>query len=302
MLKKIDLFRPIFEDKGIELVTPDVVQVMTEEELIELVPTVDGWIIGDDPATERVFEAGKSGSLKAAVKWGVGVDNVDFEACKKLEIPITNTPQMFGGEVADLAIAYLLGLARQSYYINEEVKKGNWVKPSGNSVSGSTIAVVGLGDIGKNTIERLKGFGTNIIGYDPFTKETANTLGIQKIESFPNNINEADYIILTCALTELSKHLINENSISKMKDGVRIINVSRGGLIKEIDLVHALRIGKIDSVALDVFEIEPLEISNELREFEKNIFGTHNGSNTIEAVQRASHKAINLLFDSLNIK
>ena len=94
MLKQIDLFRSIFEEKGIELLTPNVVQTLTEEELMEILPTVDGWIIGDDPATERVFTAGKNGKLKAAVKWGVGVDNVDFNACKKLGIPIINTPNI----------------------------------------------------------------------------------------------------------------------------------------------------------------------------------------------------------------
>ena len=84
---------------------------MTEEDLIQIIPKVDGWIIGDDPATARVFEAGKKGLLKAAVKWGVGVDNVDFEACHRLNIPICNTPSMFGPEVADVAIGYLIGLA-----------------------------------------------------------------------------------------------------------------------------------------------------------------------------------------------
>ena len=88
MLRRIEEFRSIFTEKGIALITPNVVQVLSEEELIKLVPTVDAWIIGDDPATRKVFEAGKAGNLKAAVKWGVGVDNVDFTACKDLEIPI----------------------------------------------------------------------------------------------------------------------------------------------------------------------------------------------------------------------
>ena len=100
MLKQIDDYRYLFADKGVELVAPEVVQVMSEEELISLLPQMDGWIIGDDPATEAVFTAGVRGNLKAAVKWGVGVDNVDFDACKKLGIPITNTPGMFGNEVS----------------------------------------------------------------------------------------------------------------------------------------------------------------------------------------------------------
>jgi D-3-phosphoglycerate dehydrogenase len=117
MLRGIDQLKHFFEDKGIELILPEVVQTLTEEQLIELVPQVEGWIIGDDPATERVFQAGVEGKLKAAVKWGVGVDNVDFKACEKLGIPISNTPRMFGNEVADMALAYFTGLARDSYRV-----------------------------------------------------------------------------------------------------------------------------------------------------------------------------------------
>lgn len=301
MLRQIDAFRSIFQEKRIELITPDVVQVLSEAELIKLVPTVDGWIIGDDPATARVFEAGVQGKLKAAVKWGVGVDNVDFEACKRLGIPISNTPKMFGNEVADLAIGYLVGLARETYFIDKEVKKGNWVKPAGISITGKTVAVIGLGDIGRSTIKRLKGFGVTINAYDPFANVAPGDVGADAILKFPEKIEQADFIVLTCALTPTSHHIINRDSIAMMKAGVMIINVSRGGLIKEADLIAALRSGHVKSAALDVFENEPLPVNNGLRQFEQCIFGTHNGSNTVEAVQRASLKAIELLFGFLNI-
>lgn len=301
MLRRIDEFREIFSKKNIDLITPNVIQILSEEELLALVPNVDGWIIGDDPATRKVFEAGKLGKLKAAVKWGVGTDNVDFDACKQLNIPISNTPQMFGGEVAELAIAYLLGLARQTYYIDREVRLGNWIKPAGISMSGKVIAVVGLGDIGQATIKRLKGFDVIINAYDPYTKLNANDLGINKILTFPNRINDADFIILTCALTETSKHMINANSLSLMKTGVSIVNVARGPLINESDLIASLNSGKVSSAALDVFEVEPMTIDNKLRQFNQCVFGTHNGSNTKEAVTRASLRAIELLFNYFNI-
>ncbi len=301
MLRRIDEFRHFFTEKNLELVTPNVVQILSEEELIELVPTVDAWIIGDDPATAKVFEAGVKGKLKAAVKWGVGVDNVDFEACKQLSIPISNTPRMFGGEVADLAMAYVLGLARQSYFIDKEVKKGNWVKPSGMSMAGKTVAVVGLGDIGQAVIKRLKGFDVIINAYDPFATITKEELGIEAVLSFPQQIEKADFVVLTCALTKSSYHMINKETIALMKDGVRIVNVARGPLIKEADLLEALLSNKVHSAGLDVFEIEPMTLDNPLRQFEQCVFGTHNGSNTIEGVRRASYKAIELLFGFLNI-
>ena len=103
MLGLIDEFIPIAKEHGVNLVPAKVTQTLSEQELLDLVPNYDGWIIGDDPATREVFIAAKAGKLKAAVKWGIGVDNVDFSACKELGIPISNTPNMFGKEVADIA-------------------------------------------------------------------------------------------------------------------------------------------------------------------------------------------------------
>ena len=302
MLKAIDELRYLFEEKGIELITPNVVQVLTEEELIEILPGVDAWIIGDDPATERVFTAGKNGKLRAAVKWGVGVDNVDFAACEKLGIPIQNTPRMFGNEVADMAMAYFTGLARDSYRVDREVRKGNWIKPPGMSTTEKTVALIGLGDIGLATARRLKGFDVKINAYDPFTSLNAENAGVDQILEFPEGLAEADFVIITCALTPSSHHLINEKSIELMKDGVKIINVSRGGLIDEPALIAALKSGKVSAAGLDVFEVEPLPKDSELRQYEQCIFGTHNGSNTKEAVIRASHRAIDILFGFLGLK
>jgi D-3-phosphoglycerate dehydrogenase len=301
MLRGIDNLKHFFLEKNIELVLPEVVQTLTEEQLIELVPEVDGWIIGDDPATERVFAAGVKGKLRAAVKWGVGVDNVDFKACEKLGIPISNTPRMFGNEVADMALAYLLGLARESYRVDREVRKGNWIKPPGISLSGKTVALVGLGDIGLATAKRLRGFDVKVNAYDPFTKLTANEAYAEQILPFPEQIETADFVILTCALTPSSYHLINEASIAKMKDGVYLVNVSRGGLVDEPALIAALKSGKVKAAGLDVFEHEPLNADNPLRQFDQCIFGTHNGSNTKEAVVRASLRAIELLFGYLGV-
>jgi D-3-phosphoglycerate dehydrogenase len=142
MLRAIDRFRGRFAELGHELTTPNVSQVLPESELIELVPQFDGWIIGDDPATAAVFEAGKAGNLKAAVKWGVGVDNVDFAACKRLGIPITNTPGMFGREVADMAMGYVIALARELFAAKARGRSRlaslSPVKPSGSPASATS--------------------------------------------------------------------------------------------------------------------------------------------------------------------
>jgi len=301
MLGLIDEFRPIFSEKNINLITPNVVQTLTEEELEEILPTVDGWIIGDDPATERVFIAGKKGKLKAAVKWGVGVDNVDFEACKRLGIPVTNTPNMFGAEVAGMAIAYVIGLARQTFLVDRGVREHKWLKPPGMSLAGKRVALIGFGDIGKATAKRLFAFDMHVQVYDPYANRTPEDEVKYTFLNWPEQLEKADYLISTCALTAQTKHMVNANSIAQMKDGVRIVNVSRGPIIDEAALITALQTGKVHSAGLDVFETEPLPKDAPLRQFDNCIFGTHNGSNTVDGVRRASHQAIKYLFDYLEI-
>ena len=148
MLGLIDEFANDFDAHGLDFTPAKVTQVLSVDELVELTPKFDGWIIGDDPANETVIEAGAKGKLRAAVKWGVGVDNVDFAAFKRLGLPITNTPGVFGGEVADVALTYILGLARETYRIDREIRTQNgWPKPSGVSMRDKHVAVIGFGDI-----------------------------------------------------------------------------------------------------------------------------------------------------------
>ena len=300
MLGMIDSFRYLFEKYDIELTTPNVEQLMSVDELIKIVPQHEGWIIGDDPATREVFEAGKSGNLKAAVKWGVGVDNVDFDACVDLAIPIINTPDMFGREVADIAMGYVISLARETYEIDRAVRDGDWIKPRGISLSGKSVALIGFGDIGQNTAKRLQASDMKVIVYDPFAKLNPDLSEIE-IETWPNRIDEADFIVVTCSLTESSYHMVNAEVFSQAKRGVRIINVGRGPVIDESSLENALNSGRVYSVALDVFEVEPLPMSSYLRTHPHCIFGSHNASNTVDAVERTSHIAIQKLFDFLGI-
>ena len=301
MLGMIDSFRHIFEEKGIELSAPNVVQTLSVEELKEIVPQHDGWIIGDDPATREVFEAGKAGNLKAAVKWGIGVDNVDFDACKDLNIPIINTPDMFGREVADIAMGYVIALARETFEIDRAVRDGEWIKPRGISLSGKKVALIGFGDIGQSTAKRLLVLDMNVIVYDPFADNSYNLPEVER-EVWPNRVEEVDFIVITCSLTKSSYHMVNADIFKQAKDGVRVVNVGRGPIIDEASLEDALKSGKVYSAALDVFEVEPLPMDSYLRTHTHCVFGSHNASNTADAVERTSHIAIDKLFHFLNIK
>lgn len=298
MLGLIDEFVEAFDIRNLDFTPAKVTQVLREAELIELVPQFDGWIIGDDPATRKVVKAGAAGKLKAAVKWGVGVDNVDFAAFREFGLPVENTPGVFGGEVADVALTYILGLARETYRIDREIRSGNgWPKPSGISVAGRTIALVGFGDIGRQTARRVIACGAVVVAYDPFGK-AADDIPVE-FAAWPNRIGEADFLVFTCPLTPETRGMFNAELLPKLKPGVRVVNVARGPVIQEGVLIEALEKGIVHSAALDVFEIEPLPSESPLRGFDRCIFGSHNGSNSADAVRRVSDIAINKIADFL---
>lgn len=299
MLGMIDTFLPVFKKHGVEVTAPKVVQTLSVEELKVLVPQHDGWIIGDDPATREVFTAGKAGKLKAAVKWGIGVDNVDFAACKDLGIPIINTPNMFGAEVADIAMGYVVALARETFEIDRSVREGKWPKPRGISLTGKTVALVGFGDIGKSTAKRLLAADMNVIAYDPYAKP-ADGLQAVNFATWPARVEEADFIVVTCSLTDSSRHMLNAEVLARAKPGVRVVNVGRGPVIDEPALEAALKSGKVYSAALDVFEVEPLPMDSYLRTHPRCVFGSHNASNTADAVTRTSEIAIGKLMNFLS--
>jgi D-3-phosphoglycerate dehydrogenase / 2-oxoglutarate reductase len=299
MLGLFDEFAPTFTHYALNGHPANVAQVMTEDELIAILPEYDGWIIGDDPASRRVFEAARAGKLRAAVKWGVGVDNVDFEACRDLGIPVSNTPGVFGREVADIAMCYVLGLARKTFEIDRAIRQNHsWPKPAGSSTWGKTVALVGFGDIGRMTARRLEACDMKVIAYDPhFTP--AESMEVESA-TWPDRIDEADFIVFTCPMTSETKHMFNEALLSKIKPGVHVINVSRGPVIKQSALVQGLENGIVGSAALDVFEVEPLEPDNPLRRFDNTIFGSHNGSNTVDAVRNVSRLAIQRMAEFLS--
>ncbi len=299
MLGMIDALRSSFEKHGVEVTTPEVVHILPVDELKKLVPEHDGWIIGDDPATREVLAAGRAGKLKAAVKWGIGVDNVDFAACKDLGIPVTNTPGLVGGEVADTAVGYVIALARETFEIDRAVRAGDWPKPCGISLAEKTVALVGFGAIGKCAAKRLLAADMKIIAYDPVAPDAPELDTVERAE-WPQRIEEADFIVVTCALTESSHHMINAEIFARARQDVRVVNTGRGPVIDESALIEALKSGKVHSAAMDVFEVEPLPMDSWLRTHPRCILGSHNASNTADAVLRTSETALAELMRFLN--
>ena len=225
----------------------------------------------------------------------MGVDNVDFTAFEKAGIPVTNTPGMFGEEVADIALGYVIGLARQTFAIDRGVRNGQWPKPTGMSLAGKNVALVGFGDIGRNTAQRLKVCGMNITVYDPFLDQaTAQEYGCA-VAVWPEDLGQADFVVFTCALTPTNRHMLNAGVFAMCKPGVFIVNVARGPLIDESALIDAQAREIVNACALDVFEMEPPLADNPLLNHPANIVGSHNASNTRDAVIRTSRLVIEKL-------
>ncbi|MCB1486998.1 MAG: phosphoglycerate dehydrogenase, partial [Bauldia sp.] len=240
--------------------------------------------------------------LEAIIKWGIGTDGIDKVAAAELGIAVYNTPGVFSEEVADCAAGYVVNLARGLHRMSGSVWSGGWLKVEGTSLTGKTAGVIGLGGIGRATCRRLKAFGMTVLGYDPAAidpalvqKEGATQVGLDQL------LSDSDFVVVTCALTPESFHLLSTEAFARMKDGVRLVNVARGPIVDEPALVAALENGKVATAALDVFETEPLPADSPLRKFDHLMFGTHNGSNTAEAVDRVNRLTVDLAYDLFGI-
>lgn len=287
-----DRYRDKFIQKNMEPFFMVSEQQVSEEVLLDAIGEFDGWMLGDDICSREILNAGKVGRLRAALRWGAGYDNVDAQAARDLGIPIENTPGTFANEVADMALGYLIGLARQIPQVNQGVFDGKWLKPVGSSLAGKKVGIVGLGVIGQAIARRLNVLEMQLIGFDP--KASINHEIQVEMKNWPEGLSELDYLILACPLTKENFRMINSGVLQTMKTGCKIINVARGGLVDERALIAALREKKVAAVALDVFEVEPLG-NSELLEFRQNLYGSHNASNTIEAVDRTTTIAIEKL-------
>lgn len=297
--RTIEEHRARLEGDGIEIVIPrDVQQQLSEEELIDLLPGSDGIIAGDDPLTAEVLA--HADRLRVISKWGVGIDNIDLGAAARLGIRVANTPGMFGDEVADVVIGYLILMARQLHRVDTLAKSGEWPKVEGVSLAGRTMGIVGLGAIGRAVAKRAISMGMTVMGTDIDETNAAAgaALGV-RLASFEELLSQVDVLTLNCPLTADNRHMINAATLGTMRRGAWIINTARGPLIDEAALVAALASGGVGAAALDVFEVEPLPADSALREFENVILGSHNSSNTAEAVRRTNLHAIQNLVDGL---
>ncbi|MEL6977867.1 MAG: phosphoglycerate dehydrogenase [Pseudomonadota bacterium] len=302
--RRIEEYRSAFENCGVALILPEITgQQLSAGEMRALFAAgVDVAILGDDAVDREALVAGKAAGLKAIVKWGIGTDAIDKAAARALGVPVYNTPGAFGEEVADLAMAYLLMLARPLHKMDAGVREGAWLQIQGRSLSGLTAGVIGLGSIGQAILRRARGFGMTTLGYD-VSEPAAEDLAALATEFAPLSavFERADILFLACALTPENRHLVNADRLALMKPDAFLINVARGPLVDEAALVEALKQGRLGGAGLDVFEIEPLPETSALRALDTVVLGSHCGSNTREAVARINALTVEMALRLLGV-
>lgn len=269
-------------------------QQFSARELLRHGAGLTGIIAGDDELS-REFFAGSPG-LKTVVRWGIGMDSVDHEAAREFGVSVRNTPGVFGHEVADSAFAYILNLARGHIEVDGAVRRGEWPKREGLTLAGNQLGIVGFGSVGKEIAKRARGFDMSVVAFDPFVPEPVADVALVDLDTL---LASSRFVVLACPLTAQTSQLINASRIALMRPDAFLINVARGGVVHERDLIDALERGRLAGAGLDVFEVEPLPLTSELRTLPNVILGAHNASNTREGVSRASAAAVDILIEEL---
>ncbi|RME69229.1 MAG: phosphoglycerate dehydrogenase [Nitrospirae bacterium] len=291
-------------EKGVELMKKaglkvDVKTGLSPEELKQIIGEYHGLVIRSaTKVTAEIIEAAKN--LKVIGRAGSGLDNVDKEAATKRGIVVMNTPGGNTITTAEHTIALMFALARNIPQATASMKEGKWEKKKfmGVELFNKTLGIVGLGNIGSQVAKRALALQMNVIGYDPFlSDEKAKELGIEKV-SLDELFDRSDFITLHTPLTDETRNLINKDTIARMKDGVRIINCARGGIVNEKDLYDALESGKVAGAALDVFEKEPPEDLT-LIKHPKVICTPHLGASTREAQENVAVAVAEQIIDYL---
>ncbi|MGQ9455669.1 MAG: phosphoglycerate dehydrogenase [Armatimonadota bacterium] len=262
----------------------DVKTGLSEDELCQIIGDYNALVIrSSTQVTAKVIEAAKN--LKIIGRAGVGVDNVDVPVATEKGIIVVNSPGGNTIAAAEHTVAMLLSLARnipQAYYAmrNKIWDRNKFV---GNEVYKKTLGIIGLGKIGQEVARRLQAFGMTLIAYDPFiSAQTAEQIGVELV-SFEECLSRSDYITLHVPKNKDTMGMIGAKQFAMMKDGVRIVNVARGGIIDDAALIEALKSGKCAGAALDVYVTEPPDFSSELFSLPNVVTTPHLGASTVEA-------------------
>jgi len=272
---------------------------LTPEELCGVIGDYDALLVRSQVKVTPEILAHAS-RLVVIGRAGVGVDNVDLEAATKAGIVVVNAPTGNTVSAAEQTIALMLALARKTAAADASMRKGEWKRSAftGIELRGRTLGIVGLGKIGQAVADRARAFEMNVIGYDPFvTAEQAALHGITFVE-LDKLIEKADVITVHVPLNKATRGLINADNVARLKPGVLLVNVARGGVYDEAAVAQALADGKIAGAAFDVYEKEP-PVDSPLLTAPNTVLTPHLGASTAEAQVRVAEEACDQVIDVL---
>lgn len=268
-----------------------------ENVLLDIIDRFDGIICGDDEITRAVIEKGANGKLRIISKYGIGLDKIDLEAAKDLNMPVTNCPGVNQVTVAEHVFALLLSYIKNIIPENQIVQNQQWVRLIGYELNGKTIGVLGTGSVGKEVIKRALAFGMKVIAFDKFRDEAfAKQYGITYCNTAAELIAESDIISLNLSLNPETADIIGEAVLAVMKDGVIIVNTARAGLVNQQAILDGISSGKIKAYLTDVLEEEPIVKNHPFLGNQHILITPHIGSRTYENVVNQGTMAVeNLL-------
>ncbi|RCK74504.1 MAG: D-3-phosphoglycerate dehydrogenase [Ignavibacteriae bacterium] len=271
----------------------------TPEELLKEIPNYDAIIVRSaTKVTKEVIDAGKN--LKVIARGGVGLDNIDVAYAESKGIKVLNTPGASAISVAELAIAHMFALCRFLHVSTSEMRNLKWPKKEyskGIELTGKTLGIFGLGNIGREVAKRAIGLGMKVIAYDPIVKQTDLQV---KLTSQEEVLTQSDIITLHIPYDKKVGAVITKKEFDMMKKGVILINCARGGVISEKDLLEALKSGKVAAAGIDVFENEPpTEAQKELLNHPNVSATPHIGASTVEAQERVGEEIAQKVINAL---
>jgi len=255
----------------------------------------------DTQVTSEVMDAAPE--LKVVGRAGVGVDNVDIPAATERGVIVMNTPGGNTIATTELTFTHMLCGSRPMARADKEMKAGGFPRktlPKGVELNEKVLGICGLGRIGAEVAKRALAFNMTVLAYDPYlTESRAETLGLKKVD-LEEVFTQSDYITVHMPLTPETKYMIDEEAIAKMKDGVRLFNCARGGIIKEAALIEALQSGKVAAAGLDVYEDEPPAEDSPLRQIDTLTLTPHLGASTTEAQESVGIEIAEQMVDALS--
>ncbi len=287
----------MLKDSGFEV---DYKPNITAQELKDVVPEYDALLVRSrTKVTKEIIEAGKR--LKAIGRAGVGLDNIDLDAAKAKGIKVVNAPESLTQSVIELVTGFMIALSRYMCKADKTMKEGKWLKTEflGHELSGKTLGIVGFGRIGRGVAKVAHTLGMKILVYDVVQIDEKTLAEYEaKQVSLDEVLKNSDFVTLHVPGGPQTYHLIDISKLKLMKPNAFIINTSRGNVIKEDDLVYALKNKMIAGAALDVFEVEP-PTNKELLSLDNVIFTPHIGGETVEAQRLAATLTVERLIEAL---